>query len=350
MSSQHRTRILRRARVATAASVALAILAVAGPVAAASTPDGSDRNPKASVAGFVLDHGRYRPLEVPGAATQTLAFGIDNRGRIVGGYDDAEGRSHGFVRERSGRYRTIDVPGAYATVATRINDRGQIAGDYFETKEKFDQGLKRGFLLDRGRFRRIDVPGADSTEAVGLDNRGRVVGETGTLEPLDVYGYLWDDGRIKRIDVPGAAFTGAEEINERGQIAGTYGEDPAQIATRGYLLDRGRFKTFAAPGGPLTQVFGLNNRGQIVGYTAADELLNDAHGFLLAQGVGGPFTPIDFPGAPMTIALGINDRGAIVGAYDNPAVAAGARSAARTTADEVGWPPAPWVSHRGGLR
>jgi uncharacterized membrane protein len=329
---------------AFAAFALLALLAAAGPAAAKDHRKGSEAGPRAAIAGFVLDHWRYRPIEPPGAVTMTLAFGIDNRGRIVGGYDDADGRTHGFLREKNGRYRTIDVPGAYATFATRINDRGQIAGDYFETKEKFDQGLKRGFLLDRGRFRRIDVPGADSTEAVGLDNRGRVVGEAFTLDPLDARGYLWDDGRIKRIDVPGAAFTGAEEINERGQIAGTYGNDPAQVVTRGYLLDGGRFTTFAAPGGPVTQVFGLNNRGQIAGYVAADELLNDAHGFLLPKGVGGPFTPIDFPGAPRTIAIGINDRGAIVGAYDNPRAAMTAR---RGAGDAAGWAAARWVSHRG---
>jgi uncharacterized membrane protein len=158
-----------------------------------------------------------------------------------------------------------------------------------------------------------------------------VVGETGTLDPLDVYGYLWDDGRITRIDVPGASFTGAEEINELGQIASTYGDDPAQVATRGYVLSRGRFTTFAAPGGPVTQVFGLNNRGQITGYVAADELLNDAHGFLLADGIGGPFTPVDVPGAARTIALGISDHGQVVGGYERPGDAtAGAR---RTDAD-----------------
>ena len=336
-----------RRHLFAALALVLALLAAAGPAAAKNNRKGSDARPRGAIAGFVLDSGRYRPIEPPGAATQTFAFGIDNRRRIVGTYDDADGRTHGFLREKNGRYRRIDVPGAYATVATRINDKGQIAGDYFQTKEKFDQGLKRGFLLDRGRFRRIDVPGADSTEAVGLDDRGRVVGETGTLEPLDIYGYLWDDGRIKRIDVPGAIFTGAEEINERGQIAGTYGDDPSAVATRGYLLDRGRFRTFAAPGGPVTQVFGLNNQGQIAGYVAADELLSDAHGFVLANGVGGPFTPIDFPSAPRTIALGINDGGSIVGAYENPVAATTARGA---TTDKAAWAPARWMSHWGAPR
>jgi uncharacterized membrane protein len=121
-----------------APSIAAAVaLAAAAPGAAAQ--DAPAAPP--AIAGFVLDDGRYQTIDFPGAATLTIAFGVSNRGDIVGYYDDAEGRTHGFVRDLHGRYRTIDVPGAYATVATRINDRGQISGDYFTTKERFDQGL-----------------------------------------------------------------------------------------------------------------------------------------------------------------------------------------------------------------
>src|SRR5262245_10784311 len=255
--------IRRALPVSAAAAAALVLIAPVAPnlATAEENPAAADADPAppSSIVGFVRTaDGEYRTIEFPGAATTTYVFGINNQGMVVGAYDDATGRSHGFVRGRSGHYRTIDFPGAYATVATRINDRGQIVGDYYSTKKRFNQGLKRGFLLDHRRFTRINVPGSDSTEAVGLDDHGRVVGETGTLEPLAGSGFLWNDGRIKRIDVPGAAFTGAEEINERDQIAGTYGKSKTSDKTRGYLLDKGRFKTFAVPGGRLTQVFGLN--------------------------------------------------------------------------------------------
>ena len=304
------------------AVIAAAVLAGAG-AHGRSLRGRRTREPRNPIAGFVLDEGRYRTIEHPDAATQTYAFGNDDRGRIVGLYDDADGGcTVSCVSETAATGRST-APGPTRPIATRINDRGQITGDCFTTKERFEQGLKRGFLLDRGRFITVNVPGSDSTEAVGLDNRGRVVGETGTLEPFDLYGYLWEDGRITRIDVPGADVTGAEEINERGQIAGTYGDDPARVATRGYLLDKGKFRTFAAPGGPVTQVFGLNNRGQIAGYVAADDQLNDAHGFLLlAKGVGGPFTQVDVPGALRTIALGINDEGQVVGTFERDGNAA----------------------------
>jgi hypothetical protein len=323
-------RIIVVAAAATTASVAAAVLPLP-PAASASVHDlaeaddadrthRGDRGPSDTVsAGFVRDpRGRYRVIEAPKAETQTIAFGVNDRGDIVGAYDDEEGRAHGFLRDAHGRFRTIDVPEAYATVATRINERGQIVGDYWPTKERFDQGLKYGFLYERGRFTRFEVPGADSTEGVGIDDRGRVVGEALTLDPFGARGYIFERGRFRLIDVPGAAFTGAEEINERGQIVGTYGDDlddPA--ATRGYLLDRGRFRTFAVPGETTTQVFGVNNREQIVGYTADVDPttleVTGEHGFLFARGPRGPVTPIDVPGAPRTLALGINDHGTIVG-------------------------------------
>jgi hypothetical protein len=44
--------------------------------------------------GFLLDHGSYTTLDVPGSRTE--AYGINDSAQIVGYYDDAGGR-HGFV-------------------------------------------------------------------------------------------------------------------------------------------------------------------------------------------------------------------------------------------------------------
>jgi hypothetical protein len=60
--------------------------------------------------GFLLDRGRYTAFEVAGAVTQTFPIGINDRGQIVGYYDDADGL-HGFLRQKDGRFRTIDFPG-----------------------------------------------------------------------------------------------------------------------------------------------------------------------------------------------------------------------------------------------
>src|SRR5207247_6697694 len=62
-------------------------------------------------------------IDVPGAAA-TDAFGINERGQIVGVYYIADGRGHGFLLD-SGTFTTIDAPGARYTYPHGINGRGQ---------------------------------------------------------------------------------------------------------------------------------------------------------------------------------------------------------------------------------
>ncbi len=60
---------------------------------------------------------------------------------------------------------TFDGPAARFTVATGINDRGQIVGTA-------EDGFLHSFLLDRGTFTAIDVPGFPSLQVIGINNRG----------------------------------------------------------------------------------------------------------------------------------------------------------------------------------
>ena len=47
--------------------------------------------------GFVLTRRTFRSVDVPGAIS-TAVFAINARGDLVGFYDDATGKRHGFVR------------------------------------------------------------------------------------------------------------------------------------------------------------------------------------------------------------------------------------------------------------
>src|SRR5215217_4682083 len=62
--------------------------------------------------------------------TLTAACGINNRGQIVGLYNDESGQ-HGFLLS-GGTYTTINFPGAstQGTQAQGINNRGDIVGVY----------------------------------------------------------------------------------------------------------------------------------------------------------------------------------------------------------------------------
>jgi probable HAF family extracellular repeat protein len=328
MDSAARPDARRRWRLAIAGAVVLAALttpAAAMPLMEATTTR-ADTGPRTPLPAFVLDKGRYTGFDAPGAVMQTGAAAINNVGKIAGNYVDADGTYHGFLRDRRGRFTTIDMPGAMATQPSDMNDLDQVVGIYSTTarQPQATNANPRGFLLDRGRFIRIDVPGAMLTRANGVNNRRQVVGEFVDAAG-NSHGFLWDRARFTTIDVPGASATSVLNINDRGQLIGGYVKDLTEqpLTFHGFQLDKGRVTTFDAPPGPLTLMLGNNNRGQVVGAGATGGVTDGGpvptvRGFLLRKGVKGPITPIAFPGAPNTLPNGINDLGQIVGGYQNP--------------------------------
>jgi hypothetical protein len=60
---------------------------------------------------YAVPMGSYVTITPPGGVNGAWAQDISNDGIIVGRYFDAEFNSHGFVLDH-GRYRTVDFPGA----------------------------------------------------------------------------------------------------------------------------------------------------------------------------------------------------------------------------------------------
>jgi probable HAF family extracellular repeat protein len=176
------------------------------------------------------DERTFTQIEVPGA-TFTIAFGINDRGQIVGDFGDAGGAEHGFLLSE-GVFTQIDFPGASATVPFAINNRGQITGLIGEAG-----GAEHGFLLNDGTFTQIDVAGGVDTNPVGLNSRGQIVGHVGPVEAL--HGFLLDNGVSTQIDFPGAVGSAASWINDRGKIVGSFFE--AGGAQHGFLATKEQF-------------------------------------------------------------------------------------------------------------
>jgi hypothetical protein len=104
--------------------------------------------------------------------------GNNDRGQIVGEYQDDRGLGHGSLLDGD-RFTTIDVPGAKGTNAAKINNLGQVVGSYSDVDTDLEAiGVRlRVFLLDRGRFTRLDFTDALSSQAFGINDRGQIVGE-----------------------------------------------------------------------------------------------------------------------------------------------------------------------------
>lgn len=189
---------------------------------------------------------------------QTLAFGINDLGWIVGQYHNSSG-GHGYLL-KNGQFTPIDapVPGAVDVDAMGINLQGQIVGSYFG-----GDGSRHAFLLSSGQYTTIDAPSPSATLARGINNQGEVVGSY--EDEHGSHGFLWTRGVFKTIDVPfaGAHDTGALGINSLGLVVGGYTGGDGLI--HGFIFHQGHFSRLDEPGAVVTLPYGVNNWGQIVG-------------------------------------------------------------------------------------
>jgi hypothetical protein len=179
------------------------------------------------------------------------------------------GESHGYVRDRKGRFTTNDFPGALVSGNYKNNNRGQVVGNYSVENRIVPMRQFRAFLFDDGRYTAVDVPGDFYTAAFDVNDRGQVVGAFLNRERTAGFSFLRDaDGSYTRLpDVPGSFQTVAIGIN-KGQIVGAYvAPTPDGIGKfGGFLLEDGKFTLIDFPGTNRTQITGINDSGDMVGF------------------------------------------------------------------------------------
>ena len=160
---------------------------------------------------------QYSALHYPGSfENTTYAYGINNSNVIVGSYyTDTPSTTHGF-KYSSGKYTTIDFPGAGITVATAIADTGDVVGWYQVSSSSYS----KGFLLHDGKFTTINYPGASSTMLAGINTVGTIVGNHDSN-----YGFVYKNGTFTDYNAPSRAglptyFTSLNGINNPGIFVG----------------------------------------------------------------------------------------------------------------------------------
>ncbi|MBA3912523.1 MAG: hypothetical protein H0X25_01380 [Acidobacteriales bacterium] len=109
----------------------------------------------AGTLGFMYKQGKFRILEVPGDKQVTDAWDINDNHMIVGYYlSCAAGcKEHGFAL-LNGKYLTIDYPSAVDTYILGVNNAGQLVGGY-----DYADGKQHGFYTSPLSLTAFEQPG-----------------------------------------------------------------------------------------------------------------------------------------------------------------------------------------------
>lgn len=162
---------------------------------------------------MVYWRGHMLATHVKGAR---IAYGVNNAGQIVGmlGNDHAFLYSHGRVRDlgtMGGRNNKGQSSFAYA-----INDRGQIVGGAFNG----DGRGFRAFIYENGVMRDLGNLNGGYSIAYGINNDGVIVGESDGVAFIYRDGVMTDLNSVTNPDPALLRLEVAYDINDGGQIVG----------------------------------------------------------------------------------------------------------------------------------
>jgi hypothetical protein len=231
-----------------------------------------------TVDGFVESGGVYTTLDIP-QSIATQAYGINDSGTVVGYYQESgSGGIYAFV-ESGGVYTTLVPPGPndLYMIAIGINNSGEVLC-YSEA----NTGPNQYYVESQGVYTPINFPGATSTVATGINNLGQVVGyynnNQSFIESGGVYTSIFTE-------FPGSGLNYAAGINDSGQIIGFNVEgNPAQGGNPpgAFVYNDGVFTTLLDPEeeGNSTIPQTINDLGQIVGYYSTNPNAYGYSGFL----------------------------------------------------------------------
>ena len=270
--------------------------------------------------GFLWDKGTMRNLAP--AALASAATAMNERGQVIGWSRAKRANQHGFLWQH-GKVTTLIAPGrGWHVWPEAIDDRGQIIGEFDNGAEQ-ESRRERVFVWRHDRMTILAIGGPIS-EAVAINERGQIIANSFagfddvTEDPYPSRAVLWENGRAIRLAPPDGKFkySHAVAINDRGQIVGTNSSYfDASDGSRSFLWQKGKMTDLGTlPGYRATLVHDINERGQVVGESYlryANYAWRKPHAFIWENG---KMTALDtLPGGKECGAVGLNESSQIVG-------------------------------------
>ncbi len=146
-------------------------------------------------------------------AQYTFANGLNNNDLVVGDYGYSPDDSHGFAfNPYSGMMTDLGTLGGLTSIATAVNDAGQIVGYSADSA-----GVTHAFV-DSGN-QMVAIGGSGTSEAYGISQDGHVVGaqDSGAFV---YYGGIMTDLNALLPSGSGWQLSAAYGVNDAGQIVG----------------------------------------------------------------------------------------------------------------------------------
>jgi uncharacterized membrane protein len=210
--------------------------------------------------GFLVVDGKWTHIDHP-KSPSTVCKNINSSGAIVGNYQKTSTTTMGFVYQ-NGKFADVPGPaGAKNSQASGINDKGVIVGWYQNSK-----GI-HGFRLTGITYKTFNVPGATATFATGINNNGYIVFYWQDAQQ-NSESSIWNGKTYKTIDVPGATNTFAMDLNNANDVVFQWFDSLSH--PHGALLHSGKYYTADYPNSGGTYGMGINDKNTLVGFYVPD--------------------------------------------------------------------------------
>jgi hypothetical protein len=122
--------------------------------------------------GFLKDGSGYHLVDVPGASSMGV-WDVNDTGVLVGSYGPSNGGlGLGFLKDNSG-FHTIAATsmGAIQTLIYGNNNQGVMVGEFSDSSYK-----EHGLVYDGATFAQVDYPGATVTRVLDINTSGQLAG------------------------------------------------------------------------------------------------------------------------------------------------------------------------------
>jgi probable HAF family extracellular repeat protein len=193
----------------------------------------------------------------------SVASAINDSGQVVGTSNSRNG-IHAFLwTATNGLQKLPAISGTNSTSAYAINGAGQIAG-----VSGSHATLWNGNTATGNTIKDLGTLGGAWSEAHGISSDGQVVGVSDTSS--SPHAFLWKDGSpMEDLGVlPGDSTSRANHVNDQGEVVGA-SEGPGSVRAFIWTSSAGMQPIGSLQGGHYTEAFGINNIGQVVGQSGS---------------------------------------------------------------------------------